>query len=291
MATQRGGAPTTDVSRSTAARPSNNTSNFRRPDGTTGKRSDIGGGFTRSKNVAWADDKNTTVGQRQVQDEEQLTFYRESTPPPPDDDDGHGNLRNGPLPSNDYGYDHVAPPAPIPQPAVCCGIRKRLFWILVCLVAFVVVAAAVGVGVGLGVGTVKPTETSDQKSSTAASGPSPPMSSTTTPSTSAQPTQTLLELCPAANSTKFEIPQLNKTFLLICGVDYTGQGEAIDLGVVRTASMQDCILRCAGQPNCTGCGWGVIPEDAGGEHQCWLRGDLQKSRTVRSGWDFAILLQ
>jgi hypothetical protein len=53
--------------------------------------------------------------------------------------------------------------------------------------------------------------------------------------------------------------------------------------------MQDCITSCAGYPKCTACSWGVIPGDAGSDHRCWLKNDLQRPSAVRSGWEFAIL--
>lgn len=117
------------------------------------------------------------------------------------------------------------------------------------------------------------------------SSQSPTGSITNTPSATAS----TLDSCPAANGTKYAAPNSDKSFLRICGVDYSGKGGAIDLGVIWTASMQDCMNNCAGYPNCTGCGWGVIEGDAGSDHRCWLKSDLDSSHSVRSGWDFAIL--
>lgn len=113
---------------------------------------------------------------------------------------------------------------------------------------------------------------------------------TVTPTSIAvEPTQTALLACPAANNTKYEVKSVKKTFLRVCGVDYVGSGGAVDLGVVWTASMQDCMNSCAGYTNCTGCSWGVIPGDGGSDHRCWLKSDLRSPTSVRSGWDFAIL--
>ena len=100
---------------------------------------------------------------------------------------------------------------------------------------------------------------------------------------------TAIDACPAANNTKYHVPGTEKTFLRICGIDYSGAGQAAELGVVWTSSMQECIVNCAGYPSCTGCGWGVIEGDAGSDHRCWLKGDLQQAHVVRTGWDFAIL--
>lgn len=77
----------------------------------------------------------------------------------------------------------------------------------------------------------------------------------------------------------------------VCGIDYSGAGQAVDLGNVWTSGMQECMASCAGLPKCTGCSWGVIEGDAGSDHRCWLKGELKTSTAVRPGWDFAILQQ
>lgn len=168
MAMQRDAA--SHGSRGTTLQPSNtntntNTTNSHRSDSTGGKRPTNNG---KSKGVAWADDKAKTAKQ---QEQDQLTFYREGTPPPLDDDDyHHQSLSTGPHTagaySYDYSYDRVAPPAPIPQ-ATICGIRKRLFWIVVAA-AILVVVIALGAGIGAGVGTKRASSTSDESNSTSA---------------------------------------------------------------------------------------------------------------------------
>lgn len=110
---------------------------------------------TKPKGVTWAED--------------QLTFYREGTPPPLDHDGyQQDSLSTGPHAagaySYDYSYDHVAPPAPIPQ-ATICGLGKRLFCMIVAA-AILVVAIAVGVGVGVGVGTRHDSTSDEHDSST-----------------------------------------------------------------------------------------------------------------------------
>lgn len=54
----------------------------------------------------------------------------------------------------DFRYDHVAPPAPIPAATTICGLRARIFWLVLGAVVLVV-AVAVGVGVGVGLGAQK----------------------------------------------------------------------------------------------------------------------------------------
>jgi hypothetical protein len=84
------------------------------------------------------------------------TFYREGTPPPPPttrdtnvDVSSTTNILNKAGEFYDYQYDHVAPPAPLPGKATICGVKRRLFWLIMAAVGLLV---AIGVGVGVGVG-------------------------------------------------------------------------------------------------------------------------------------------
>lgn len=96
---------------------------------------------------------------------EKYTFLREPTPPPLPPPgafvpghrfDDEPSLTPAAKPEfYDYKYDHVAPPAPIPGAGTAgtiCGIRKRLFWIVLAA-ALLVIAIAIGVGAGVGVST------------------------------------------------------------------------------------------------------------------------------------------
>jgi hypothetical protein len=118
-------------------------------------------------------------------------------------------------------------------------------------------------------------------------------SSETTSTEPARTTTTSRASCPAANNTIYSVPGSDKSFLRICGIDYSGEfggdARAKDIGVVITKNMEDCIVNCAGYPGCTGCGWGIIQGDEGDEHRCWLKSRLGKSHVARPGWDFAIL--
>ncbi|QUC22913.1 uncharacterized protein UV8b_07154 [Ustilaginoidea virens] len=240
------------------------------------------------RGAAWVDDA-TTADEKAGQG----TFYREGTPPPLEDDEyartvlspHPGRPHDGGALSYDYRYDHVAPPAPIPRipRATACGMPRRLLWMAAGLTALLTLAVA-GVGIGVGVGLKhSPTTTKT------ADGSSPSEAATSSPTPSAAPPA--VPSCPAANGTTHEVVQVRKTFLRVCGVDYSPDGgEAVSLGVVWTASMEDCMMSCAGYPNCTGCGWGLVPGDAGSDHRCWLWSNLRSAHVVRSGWDFAVLL-
>lgn len=90
--------------------------------------------------VSWADKKSI--------DADKYTFFRDPTPPPPEEK-AFGAAAVVPRTSSyDYRYDHVAPPAPLPQKERRCGMRKKTFWIVL---AAVLLAVAIAVGVGVGV--------------------------------------------------------------------------------------------------------------------------------------------
>ncbi|KAI9150227.1 hypothetical protein HJFPF1_09984 [Paramyrothecium foliicola] len=229
--------------------------------------------------VAWSDKRSI------ISINGKYTFYRDPTPPPPED-----RIAKPPLITQqsayDYKYDHVAPPAPLPV-ATICGLRRRIFWIIVAAI-LLVIALAVGIGVGVGVGVNEGSTngTSDAQASgsstttvisssimsdtptTTTSNPNPtstePDSTSETSSAStvsSNPAITTLVSCPAANNTIFKVPGADTEFLRVCGVDYTGRNSAVDLGHAWTPTFEDCMILCAGYPECEGCGWGVIEGD------------------------------
>lgn len=102
-------------------------------------------------------------------------------------------------------------------------------------------------------------------------------------------TSTTAANCPSGNNTVYSVPGSDKKFLQLCGVDYSGKEEAVDLANVLTANMKECMDNCAGFTGCTACGWGVIDGDKGDDHRCWLKNDLGKSHKATSNWTFAIL--
>ncbi|KAL6791437.1 hypothetical protein GGI42DRAFT_358308 [Trichoderma sp. SZMC 28013] len=193
----------------------------------------------------------------------------------------------------DFRYDHVAPPAPIPT-ATICGLRARIFWLVLGIVVLLL-AVGVGVGVGVGLGAQKhkssaepsPATTSTGLPHTSTSIPPTATSTSKAPSATKPPSSELLS-CPTSNGTQYDVPDSQKTFLLICGIDYSGVDEAEDLTSVYTVGMEDCITSCANYSGCTGCGWGILPGD-GSLHRCWLKGSLKKTHKEKTGWYFATL--
>lgn len=236
---------------------------------------------------------------------EPSTFYREATPP----GSSQGDEPQEPEHAYDGRYDHVAPPAPLPV-ATICGIRRRKFLILLwSIIAAIVIIIAVALGVVFGLRSrhhsstsSNPLETSryatPSHSITTANKPYSTPTSTTIPPTSTSPTPTSTNAastsiipCPAANNTRYLVPDTDKVFQRLCGVDFSGVDQARDLGSVWTTTMQECIFQCADFPGCSACGWGIIQDDPGSEHRCWLKTDLKTAHSTRAGWDFAILEQ
>jgi hypothetical protein len=97
--------------------------------------------------------------------------------------------------------------------------------------------------------------------------------------------------CPQVNGTIYTASTGGKRFRRMCGIDYGGQGEAVDIGNVKTRNMDACIDACASRANCTGAGWGIIKGDQGPTHSCWMKANLTKSHTATPEWGFAVLAQ
>ncbi|TQW00031.1 hypothetical protein IF1G_02245 [Cordyceps javanica] len=225
---------------------------------------------------------------------EPRTFYREATPPPPGSSHRKSEARPEPEEAYDGRYDYVAPPAPLPV-ATTCGLPRRKFCVLLwAVVVAVIVAAAVPVGVVFGLRSrhhhEKVTSRPVDATSTISPTPSTSSASAGTP-TAPSVASTTITACPAANNTMYIVPNTTTTFKRLCGIDYTGVSQARELGSVWTTTMQECIFQCADFPGCTACGWGIIADDPGSEHRCWLKTDLKASLSVRAGWEFAILEQ
>lgn len=78
-------------------------------------------------------------------------------------------------------------------------------------------------------------------------------------------------------------------FELRCGVDFSGKGQAVDIGSVKVDSMDKCMDACAGNAKCTGAGWGFLEGDKGNAHMCYLKANLTQSHNATADWSFAVL--
>ena len=96
--------------------------------------------------------------------------------------------------------------------------------------------------------------------------------------------------CPRVNGTIYTASSGGKQFRRLCGLDYGGEGEAVDIDNVKTRNMDACIDACASEENCTGAGWGVIDGDKGATHTCWMKTNLTKSHKAMPDWGFAVLV-
>ncbi len=96
--------------------------------------------------------------------------------------------------------------------------------------------------------------------------------------------------CPRVNGTTYTASTGGKQFRRLCGLDYGGAGEAIDIGNEKTRSLDACIDACASRANCTGAGWGVMDGDKGTTHSCWMKTNLTKSHKAVPEWGFAVLV-
>lgn len=129
--------------------------------------------------------------------------------------------------------------------------------------------------------------------STRPSSSSSSSSSTTSSSSSSSPTATsgATALCPEADNTIYNVNGSDKRFLRTCGIDYTGDAEAIDMSNTLAASMGECMEICAKTAQCAGAAWGSVTAAGGAvEQRCWLKRDLKKSHKVASDWNFATLM-
>lgn len=104
--------------------------------------------------------------------------------------------------------------------------------------------------------------------------------------------------CPMINGTLHTVtnPAITKSvtpdrlqFKLLCGLDFTGEREAAELGAVKTMNLAECADACAATTNCTGAGWGIIPGDVGPGHYCWMKTGLIKGHVAAPGWGFAVI--
>ncbi|KAK4228628.1 hypothetical protein QBC38DRAFT_544032 [Podospora fimiseda] len=114
-----------------------------------------------------------------------------------------------------------------------------------------------------------------------------------TSSSSATPTAALVQ-CPGVNNTIYTATTSSgpKNFRRLCGLDYSGEDEAIDIANVKVNSLDQCIEACANKTGCTGAGWGInLSEKSDPLHSCWMKKALKKSHDAkRADWGFAVVM-
>lgn len=89
--------------------------------------------------------------------------------------------------------------------------------------------------------------------------------------------------CPANNRTLYSAAGTGKSYLLLCGRDYSSVDGAVDLSNEPVDNMSDCIARCAAQQGCVGAGWGPYND----QNTCWLKSVLGLPN-VTPNWYFAV---
>lgn len=236
------------------------------------------------------------------------TFLREGTPPPPPTADetlsdhekfapGGGSMMTSSTRIRGHSdvplrYDPYDDEASRRTNTMVCGIRRKIFWAIIAALAVIVVGLGIGLGVGLGVSmsNAQPNGGSSSPAKTTSSGT--PTASPTSSAPTSTSTAVIVNDCPSSNGTIYQVPRSDKKFLRLCGIEYSGPGEAVDIRYVLTSNMSDCMNNCAGTTGCTGCSWGHIDGDPPEEHRCWMKNNLARSHTApRADWSFALLLE
>ncbi|EOO01353.1 hypothetical protein UCRPA7_3148 [Phaeoacremonium minimum UCRPA7] len=186
---------------------------------------------------------------------------------------------------NHGSYDPTLPEKP-PVAGRICGLRKQVFWAVVAIGVFAIVAAiAIGVGVGIA------TRNNGDDSTPANATQTVPVSGTPTnglpAATAAATLGPEVEInCPDANQTLYTLQDdSTRKFLMLCGRDYSSQNGdgAVDMFSEDIDTMTGCIERCANQSGCAAVGWG----DYYGTKTCWLKSEIGKPN-VSPQWYAAV---
>ena len=124
--------------------------------------------------------------------------------------------------------------------------RRRLWvWFGIAVVAIIIVALAVGLGVALG--TRKSGNSTPATTTSSASSTTPTSSSSLSTTSASTPTSTSSALrCPGSNSTTYT--NNGKSFLIQCGIDYSGG----NIDTLDASNLTYCINSCATTDKCIG---------------------------------------
>ncbi|KAK3363281.1 hypothetical protein B0T25DRAFT_34974 [Lasiosphaeria hispida] len=187
-------------------------------------------------------------------------------------------------------------------PGRLLGLRKSMFWALIALGGLVLL----GVGIGAGVGIASASQKSNGNSGSAAAAQTTNRGSGTTRTTSRHTTATShtsgrtgasgpeptgttgRNLCPNLSSSQY-VASNGRQFTHLCGVDYSGYGQAVDIGSIQASSFEECVNACAARSDCTGAGWG--PGNNGNPSQtCYFKNSLNQAQRAGADWNFAVLV-
>ncbi|KAL1844844.1 hypothetical protein VTK73DRAFT_1686 [Phialemonium thermophilum] len=159
-----------------------------------------------------------------------------------------------------YDRSPSLPPKPgIFRQETICGVKRRTFWCVIA-VGVLIMLAAVAIGVGLGVAMRKSGHQSSPVNNTG--WPEPKATGTTASHDAIH--------CPANNETLYHAANTTRSFLLLCGRDYSSLNGATDIYDVALDTLADCIDECAQRPDCVGAGYGNYR----GRNTCWLKSFL-----------------
>ncbi|KUI64558.1 hypothetical protein VM1G_00854 [Cytospora mali] len=179
------------------------------------------------------------------------------------------------------GHNPFQPPGDATAGRRICGLRKGVFWAILAVGVFAIVAA-VAIGLGVGLGT-----RSDAASSTTSSTASASSTTDTLPAATATSTagSELSIICPMANRTVYSLADSSsdQKFLVLCGRDYNGCCGAVDIYSVNT-TFEGCLERCGSQDGCVAVGWGNYY----GTNTCWLKSAIGEPNWSES-WYAAVL--
>ncbi|KAK2021566.1 hypothetical protein LX32DRAFT_243111 [Colletotrichum zoysiae] len=271
--------------------------------------------------VYWAGDDPTPMNH------DEFTFYREGTPPP-DGEKGSAS-RSLAYRQSVFDHDDSEPGRRPGCCGLRRGLFWLLIGLVVLVALGVGIGVGVGVGAGAGRRASQSDEDAATTSPSATTLPSPTTrlivptvssssmtrsptisetasatvtattlvtwttssSAATTTKTAASPTATSgpNSICPEADNTIYHVIGSDKTFLRLCGVDYSGGVGAIDMYNIPAASMGECMEACAKAAQCTGVSWGNVMVDGEAQLRCWLKRGLTTPHAAVANWNFAIL--
>ncbi|ROW12379.1 hypothetical protein VMCG_00092 [Cytospora schulzeri] len=193
----------------------------------------------------------------------------------------------GMMPDHRYhgGHNPFEPPRKTTGNGLVCGLRKVVFWIIIAIVVFAIVAAvAIGLGVGLGTRSDAPAASTTTATSSAAPTATDSLPAATATSTAGPE---LNIVCPSANRTLYSLASssagADQKFLVLCGRDYNSWGGAQDMVSVNTTTFEGCLEECSGQEDCVAVGWGNYY----GTNTCWLKSAIGEPNWSE-GWYSAV---